>query len=104
MGAAAIPIAIALSAGATTYQIYSQKQAQKEQKREADRIANRPVPVGTPMPTMTDTNSADTAASRQRKLKSLQFGMASTITGKEGTSPAQILTPTATGSKTKLGQ
>jgi hypothetical protein len=104
MGAAAVPIALAVTTAATGYQIYEGRKQAKEAKKQAEAIANRPVPIPTPPPTPTDTNAIETIAQRQRKLRSLQFGMASTITSKAGSSLAPLSTPAASPLKLKLGQ
>ncbi len=47
---------------------------------------------------------AETAAQRQKKLAAMQFGFASTMTNKAGSSAAPLSTPTAQPLKMKMGQ
>jgi len=99
MGAAAIPLAVT----AIGYQIYSSDQQQKMQKKALEAQANKPLPVATPSPTMADRSPLIAEQSRQRKLASLQYGFASTISKSRlntPANPAADLTPL----KTRLGQ
>lgn len=92
-----------LTAAAVGYTFYSQDQQQKAQKKALEAQANKPLPVPTPLPSMNDRSPISTEQARQRKLASLQYGFASTISKSRlntPANPAADLTPL----KTRLGQ
>jgi len=62
-----------------------------------------PPPDPAAVPTVSDPNPAETMQQRQKKLAALQYGFASTMTSKSNIG-APLMTPTATGLKTKTGQ
>lgn len=102
MGAAvAVPAAIAVATSAASI-IYSRK-AQKDQQKQLDAANNRPLPVATPLPTATNNNPAQTDEERRRKLASLRYGFASTITSKPSLTSSPAALPGAGPLKATLG-
>lgn len=74
------PVTIGASALAGGYQIYAGEKARKEQQRALAELANRPTPVPTPDPTLTE--SKDVGVNRQRRLDAMRYGFASTLSQK----------------------